>query len=68
MGYPTKVQRIQRPASQQWYIPFPAALARALDLRKGEVIEWNVEDRRTLRLCRTATLPAVGAKKKRRHS
>jgi hypothetical protein len=28
MGYPTKVQLIQRQESQQWYINFPAPLAR----------------------------------------
>ena len=66
MGYPTKVQLIQRAASQQWYVPFPAALARALDLHKGEVIEWNIEDNRTLRLCRAAERPATEGKKKRR--
>ena len=68
MGYPTKVQLIQRQTSQQWYVAFPAALARALDLHKGEVIEWNVEDKHTLRLCRTAERPAAGCKKKRRRS
>jgi len=68
MGYPTKVQLIQRQTSQQWYVAFPAALARALDLEKGEVIEWHVEDQRTLRLCRTAERPAAGGKKKRRRS
>jgi len=66
MGYPTKVQLIRRQTSQQWYVPFPAALARALDLHKGEVLEWNIEDNRTLRLCRTADRPAEGKKKRRR--
>ncbi len=28
MGYPTKVQLIQRKGSEQWYINFPAGLAR----------------------------------------
>lgn len=75
MGYPTKVQLIQRQASQQWYLPFPAALARALDLHKGETIEWNVHDRNTLLLRRTAPAPALApqpqaapGKKKRRRS
>ena len=68
MGYPTKVQLIQRQASQQWYIAFPAALARGLGLQKGETIEWNIQDRQTLLLRRAAAPAAVEAKKKRRSS
>ncbi len=67
MGYPTKVQLIQRQASQQWYVAFPAALARSLGLQKGETIEWNIQDRQTLLLQR-APDPAPEAKKKRRRS
>ena len=52
MGYPTKVQLIQRQASQQWYIAVPAALARGLGLQKGEIIEWNIQDRQNLLLHR----------------
>jgi antitoxin component of MazEF toxin-antitoxin module len=67
MGYPTKVQLIQRQASQQWYVAFPAALARSLGLQKGETIEWNVQDRQTLLLQRVqGQTPEV--KKKRRRS
>jgi antitoxin component of MazEF toxin-antitoxin module len=74
MGYPTRVQLIQRQASQQWYLPFPAALARALGLHKGEVIEWNVQDRQTLVLRRSDVVPDADfsghatAKKKRPRS
>ena len=46
MGYPTKVQRIQRKkAPDQYYINFPTALAEAMEFQKGEVIEWIVEDK-----------------------
>jgi bifunctional DNA-binding transcriptional regulator/antitoxin component of YhaV-PrlF toxin-antitoxin module len=68
MGYPAKVQLIRRVASQQWYIPFPAALARALDLAKGETIEWTIRDRHTLILTRSAKATAGQGKKKRRSS
>lgn len=69
MGYPTKVQLIERQESQQWYINFPAPLAQAMEFEKGEVIEWVVQDRDTLILHRTrrpqtADRPG-GAKKKR---
>ena len=66
MGYPTKVQLIQRRASQQWYIAVPAALARSLDLQKGETIEWNVQDRHNFLLHRAAA-PALPQEKKKRH-
>ena len=68
MGYPTRVQLIQRKASQQWYVNFPAALAQAMEFRKGEVIEWAVLDRDTLLLRRTACADAGGpaARKKKR--
>jgi hypothetical protein len=52
MGYPTKVQRITRKASEQWYINFPAALAAAMEFERGEVVEWVVEDKANLLLRR----------------
>jgi len=54
MGYPTKVQLIERQESQQWYINFPAPLAQAMEFQKGEVIEWVIQDRQTLVLHRTS--------------
>jgi len=53
MGYPTKVQLIERQESKQWYINFPAPLAQAMDFEKGEVIEWVIQDKQTLVLHRT---------------
>ena len=64
MGYPTKVQLIQRKASRQWYVNFPAALAQALEFDKGEVVEWLIRDRDTLVLRRTRRRQ-VSSKKKR---
>jgi len=66
MGYPTKVQLIQRQNSEQWYINFPAALAQAMEFSRGEVVEWIIEDRGQLRLRRLQ--PPPGPKKKRRDS
>jgi bifunctional DNA-binding transcriptional regulator/antitoxin component of YhaV-PrlF toxin-antitoxin module len=46
MGYPTKVQLIRRKkTADQYYINFPTALAEAMDFKKGEIIEWIVEDK-----------------------
>lgn len=56
MGYPTRVQVIQRAKSQEFYVSLPIALARALGLRKGEVVEWEVDSRAELRLRRVEEL------------
>lgn len=64
MGYPTKVQLIQRQNSEQWYINFPAALAQAMEFSRGEIVEWIIEDCGQLRLRRLQ--PPPGPKKKRR--
>jgi antitoxin component of MazEF toxin-antitoxin module len=62
MGFPTKVQLIQRKASEQWYINFPSALAQAMDFTRGETVEWSVEDKSLLAL-RRRTPPASVLKK-----
>lgn len=46
MGYPTKVQLIHRKkTADQYYINFPTAVAEAIELQKGEIIEWVIEDK-----------------------
>lgn len=57
MGYPTKVQLIERQASEQWYINFPSALARALELQKGEEVQWTIHDKGHLILSRKVVPP-----------
>lgn len=53
MGYLSKVQVIERAnKNQQFYLICPAPLAHALELVKGEEIEWIVEDKATLVLKR----------------
>jgi len=66
MGYPTRVQLIDRKASQQWYINFPAAIARAMEFQKGEVVEWVIQDKGHLLLNRTPAPPGPGGGKKKR--
>ncbi len=55
MGYQSTMQVIQRQGgrNRQYYLICPAPLARALEIEKGEVIEWVVEDKHTLILKRT---------------
>jgi len=57
MGYPTKVQLIQRKESQQWYINFPAAIAQGMDFEKGENVEWTIADKGNLILSRKRVPP-----------
>lgn len=52
MGYPTTIQLISREKTEQWYVNFPAAVARALDFEKGEVVEWTIDTRSRLILKR----------------
>jgi hypothetical protein len=58
MGYPTKVQLIQRKASEQWYINFPSAVAQAMEFSKGELVEWVIEDKANLIVHRTSVPPS----------
>jgi hypothetical protein len=57
MGYPTKVQLIERKQSKQWYINFPAAIAQAMDFSKGEDVQWTVADKGHLILSREEVPP-----------
>lgn len=46
MGYVTKVQVIERQnRTRQFYVILPAPLAEALEVAKGEEVEWVVEDK-----------------------
>jgi len=62
MGHQSKVQVIERGGIQrQFYLICPAPLAQALEMEKGETIEWVVEDKWTLTVKR---LRASAAKSK----
>lgn len=66
MGYPTKVQCIQRKKGpDQWYINFPTAIAEAMDFVKGETVLWHIADNANLVLHRekAPSLPAEVKKK-----
>ena len=53
MGYVSRVQVIRRgQKNRQYYLICPSALAQALELEKGEMIEWVVEDKQTVTLRR----------------
>ena len=45
MGYKVKIQKIERATNKTYYVNFPGAFADAIDLEKGEEMEWFIEDR-----------------------
>ena len=53
MGYPTKIQLINRAKSEQWYINFPSAVAQAMEFERGEIVEWLIDDNQKLVLMRS---------------
>ena len=52
MGYTVKLQKVERPTNRSFYVNLPAALADAVQLSKGEELEWFIEDKNTLILRR----------------
>lgn len=57
MGYPTKMQAIKRGKGRQWSVNFPAAIAAAMDFKKSEIVEWEIEDKYSLKLKRKRERP-----------
>lgn len=56
MGFESSVQVIERAnRTRQFYLICPAPLAEALELEKGERIEWIVEDKHTLTIKRAGS-------------
>jgi hypothetical protein len=59
MGYLSKLQVIQRGAkNRQYYLICPAPLAAALDLEKGEELEWTLKGRNTFEIRRVQAAPS----------
>lgn len=52
MGYLIKLQKVERPTNRSYYVNLPVVLAEAMDLAKGEELEWLLEDKNTLLLVR----------------
>jgi bifunctional DNA-binding transcriptional regulator/antitoxin component of YhaV-PrlF toxin-antitoxin module len=52
MGHKIKIQRVERGNTKSYYVNFPAALAEAVGIKKGEEMEWMIEDRNTFVLRR----------------
>lgn len=52
MGYLVKIQKVERPTNQSFYLSFPSALAQALNIKKGECFEWEIETKNLILLKR----------------
>lgn len=52
MGYCTKIQKVDRPTNQSYYVNLPSALAQSLEIEKGEEFEWIIENKNLLLLKR----------------
>ncbi len=64
MAYLSKLQVIERAKGQrQFYLICPAPLAQALEMEKGETIEWVVEDKWTLRIKRGKSQSAQASRR-----
>lgn len=57
MGYPVKLQKVERPTNRSYYLNLPTAVAEAISVNKGETFEWSIEDKNTLVLSRTIRHP-----------
>ena len=52
MGYPVKLQKVERPTNRSYYVNLPVPVAEAIEALKGETFEWLIEDKNTLVLRR----------------
>ena len=64
MGYPTTIQLVTRNKGNQWYVNFPNALAKAMNFKKGEIVEWEVETINCMKVIRTGKTDKIKARRK----
>ena len=62
MGYLTKIQKVERPTNQSYYVNLPTAMAQAMKIEKGEEFEWEIENKNVLVLKRVKNLPPAKLK------
>jgi hypothetical protein len=59
MGYKVKIQKVERPTNNSFYVNFPLAIAESVKIEKGEEFEWFVEDKNTFILKRIKKAKAL---------
>lgn len=59
MGYRVKIQRVERGNTKSFYVNLPAAIAESAGIKKGEEMEWLIDDRDTfiLKRCKKSASP-----------
>jgi antitoxin component of MazEF toxin-antitoxin module len=67
MGYPTTIQLIGRVKGNQWYVNFPNAIAKAMNFKKGEIVEWEIKSKEQFMLTRTGKTNKMTVRKKTDH-
>jgi hypothetical protein len=64
MGYKVRIQRVERGNTKSFYVNFPASIAEAGQIEKGEEMEWLIEDRDTYVLKRISKSKSLLISKK----
>jgi hypothetical protein len=64
MGYKIKIQRVDRGNTKSFYVNFPAAVAEAGNIEKGEEMEWYIHDKDTYILRRINKCKSLITKQK----
>lgn len=62
MGYPTTIQLISRKTGNQWYVNFPNALAKAMNFKKGEMVEWEIVTVKCMKMTRIGRIGKLKAR------
>jgi hypothetical protein len=57
VGYTVRVQKVDRPTNRSYYVNLPVVLAEAMQIQKAEAMEWVIEDKNLLLLCRKQKKP-----------
>ena len=63
MGYKVRIQRVDRPTNRSFYLNFPSPIADAVNMQKGEELEWLIEDRNTFVIKRVKACKSFHTKK-----
>jgi hypothetical protein len=65
--YPLKIQAIRSKGQQpRLYVSFPLALAAAIGLGPGDLVQWELLDREELHLVRVPTPPPTTQRRARK--
>ena len=52
MGYKVRLQKIECPTNKTFCVTVPVVMVEAMELKKGDELEWFIEDKNTMILRR----------------